>query len=469
MKANFIIIFLVSCIFPCNATIHQVGSNKPYTNPHELYTAGVVQDSDTIEIDAETYTGTDCLAVWYANNLLIKGVGGRPHLIADGQYIQGKGIWVLAGNGITVENIEFSGATVPDKNGAGIRLDGVGMTVRHCYFHDNENGILTSNPNTGDIIIEFSEFDHNGYGDGYSHNLYIGHVNKLIFRFNYSHHASIGHNLKSRANENYILYNRIMDEASGESSRLIDLPNGGFSIIMGNLLMQGNNAQNNNLFGYGQEGLTNSLSEFYFINNTMVNKRTASCIFVDIEAGTSVANITNNVFAGTGTVVNGTETAMSNNIIDPQIAKLFFADEVNYDYHLLSNSPAVDAGTFVGPVNGYSLTPDSAYKHSTDFSLRIVYNIIDAGAYEYNPVTSVSQPCSEKLSFYPNPFREKIIIENKILDVRDISIFNLTGQDLSHMISVHKCDNRTIIDTSELSEGLYLIKVGEQGKIIFKM
>ena len=38
------------------------------------------------------------------------------------------------------------------------------------------------------------------------HNLYIGHVNKLTFRFNYSHHAYIGHNLKSRADANYILY-----------------------------------------------------------------------------------------------------------------------------------------------------------------------------------------------------------------------------------------------------------------------
>ncbi|MCC6723031.1 MAG: right-handed parallel beta-helix repeat-containing protein, partial [Saprospiraceae bacterium] len=161
------------------------------------------------------------MAVWQANNLVIRGVGGRPHLEAGGQYIWGKGIWVLAGNGITVENIEFSGATVPDQNGAGIRLDGTGMTVRHCYFHHNQNGILTSNPYAGEILIEYTEFADSGYGDGYTHNVYIGHVDKLIFRYNYSHHAIVGHNLKSRAKENHILYNRIMDEVDGQSSRLI--------------------------------------------------------------------------------------------------------------------------------------------------------------------------------------------------------------------------------------------------------
>ena len=89
--------------------------------------------------------------------LIDKRKGRHPKLDADGQYILGKGIWVLAGNNITVESIEFFGATVPDHNGAGIRLDGVGMNVQRCFFHDNENGILTSNPYAGEIIIEHSE------------------------------------------------------------------------------------------------------------------------------------------------------------------------------------------------------------------------------------------------------------------------------------------------------------------------
>ena len=61
---------------------------------------------------------------------------------ADGAAAEGKAIWVIKGNNTRVANIEFSGAKVRDKNGAGIRQEGINLTVMGCYFHDNENGIL---------------------------------------------------------------------------------------------------------------------------------------------------------------------------------------------------------------------------------------------------------------------------------------------------------------------------------------
>jgi hypothetical protein len=98
-----------------------------------------------------------------------------------------------------VEWIEFSECQVPDENGAGIRQEGNDLTVRHCYFHHNQNGILAGTVNPSTIRIEHSEFGYNGFGDGYTHNLYINNIDSLIFRFNYSHHAIVGHELKSRA------------------------------------------------------------------------------------------------------------------------------------------------------------------------------------------------------------------------------------------------------------------------------
>ena len=56
----------------------------------------------------------------------------------------GKAIWVIAGDDVTVENITFSGARVPDQNGAGIRAEGKNLTVRSSRFYDNENGILAA-------------------------------------------------------------------------------------------------------------------------------------------------------------------------------------------------------------------------------------------------------------------------------------------------------------------------------------
>ena len=454
MKTNFVLLIL-SLSFSCFATTYQVGSTRLYQSPNALYLSNVLQDGDTIEIDAETYTGTPALAVWQQNNLLIKGVGGLPKLDADGQYILGKGIWVLAGNDITVENMEFFGATVPDNNGAGIRLDGVGMNVLRCFFHDNENGILTSNPYTGEIIIEYSEFANNGYGDGFSHNLYIGHVEKLIFRFNYSHHTKIGHNLKSRANENIILYNRIMDEESGNSSRLIDIPNGGFTIVMGNLFMQGNNAPNNNMIGYGKEGLSNtSSSEFYFINNTLVNKRTASCLFLDINEGAVIAKVSNNIFTGSGDVYNGTIAELNNNLIEPDIANLNFTDEPNYEYRLDSNSPAIDFGADIPPANGYSLTPDFSYIHPTNFETRTTSNnLIDAGAYEYEVMVSIFESQNVNLLVYPNPVSAVLNIDFEGAQIKNIQIIDSFGG------LVLTNANSNSLNLSNLSSGLYFLKI----------
>lgn len=447
-------------------SIYQIGSTKAYVSPNALYLADVVQDGDTIQIDAETFMGQASLAVWRKNDLLIKGVGGRPSLIVNGENIMGKGIWVLGGNNIIVENIEFSGATVPDNNGAGIRLDGIGMTVRHCYFHDNENGILTSNLNNGDLLIEFSEFENNGYGDGFTHNLYIGRVNSLTFRFNYSHHADIGHNLKSRAKENYIMYNRIMDEQIGNSSRLIDLPNGGIAIIMGNLLMQGENAVNNNLLGYGLEGLTNGLPhQIHVINNTFVNKRAASCIFISITNGTSVANISNNIFAGKGQVVNGSTTTKNTNYVDATISNLAFADEINYNYQLTSLSPAIDYGTIQNPVNGHSLTPDSTYKHPTNYETRnLSNNMIDAGAYEFDQMISVTDLELKPLSVYPNPTNGVLTVETRANHIRELAIQDFLG------CTVLSKSNSNKIDLSSVNPGIYYIQIiTTDGKEIIKL
>jgi len=83
----------------------------------------------------------------------------------------GKGIWVISGNDTVVENIEFSGAAVPDANGAGIRFEGVNLTVRNCYFHHNQNGILTNNQQVGELLVEYTEFGFNGDGSGQTHNI----------------------------------------------------------------------------------------------------------------------------------------------------------------------------------------------------------------------------------------------------------------------------------------------------------
>lgn len=462
MRLIYTIFFILINVMNSYSTVYRVGENRTYKTPNALYLANVLQDGDIVEIDFGTYSGRDALAIWNKNNIIVRGVGGRPRMVAAGENIQGKSIWITTGNNITVDNIEFSGCRVPDRNGAGIRVESLNLTIKNCYFYDNEMGILTYNNADSNLTVESSEFNDNGRVEngGFAHNVYVGRINKLIFKYNYTHHCKIGHNLKSRAKENIILYNRIMDEESGNSSRLIDLPDGGFTIIMGNLLMQGANAPNYNLVGYCVEGCVHPNKELYVINNTFVNKR-GSGLFFDIRSGTAL--IQNNILAGNANLSSGNATiTFKSNLRETNIDNIRFIDESNYNYGLESNSPAINIGDNVDSVNGYSLTPTESYKHPLQFSTRTNTGVIDVGAYEFDSSLSVDDDSIKEIKVvtYPNPVTKYLTIKNTN-DVNNVKIFDLTGKTIKE---IDVSSNQ--IDVSSLNYGIFLFSFYNDSKLM---
>jgi hypothetical protein len=437
--------------------IIQVGPEREYTVPSQA--ADVATDGDTVEIDAGEYIGD--VAAWYQSNLVIMGVGGRAHLRADGNYRMGKGTWVMVGNNNTVENIEFSEASVPDENGAGIRLDGGGLTIRNCYFHDNENGILGGDGG-GHVLIEYSEFSNNGFGDGYTHNIYISGADNFTLRFSYSHHAKIGHNVKTRAPVNYICYNRIMDENTGTSSYAIDVPDGGLTYIIGNLLQQGPDTDNSGaIVTYGAESLSNPSNHLYIINNTFVNDFPSGGTHIYTRSGTT-AKIQNNIFARGGDILDGPGLLSQNwEVNDPN-----FVDIDNYDYHLTGKSiGAIDQGDDPGTGDNFNLTAVWQYVHPADRENRIITNQIDIGAYEYIPPTNIGNAKNKLLNKFslkqnfPNPFNPLtyIVFELPSSQVVKIDIFNVRGQKVKRLVNqefpigIHTID----FDAAELKSGIY--------------
>lgn len=434
------LLFFIALIWSLQvyATVWPVGPLHTYTMPSQVST--LVQNGDTVDIDAGTYPSDVCR--WQADNLLLRGVGGFAYLESNGLSWGDKAIWVIQGNNNRVEWIEFSECTSTSHNGAGIRYEGLNLTVSHCYFHNNEDGILGGAFHPCTVVIEFSEFAYNGYGDGFTHNLYIGNIDTLIFRYNYSHHTYVGHELKSRAYVNYILYNRLSNEATGTASREIDLPNGGLAIIMGNIIQQGVNGQNSNLVGYGLEGLTNpSPHNLYLVNTTMVNERSVGN-FVNVAAGTNLYKSYNNIFAGAGSFLSGTPTTLdtAGNKTYSAISSAGFANSATYDYHLLATSTAIDAGTNAGTAsNGFSLTPVSEYVHPANYTARNIAGNIDAGAYEYNPSTGTfSAESTESVRIFIYDKSLQIISLEKISSLR---IFDLEGRIVSdkNNLSAFKC------------------------------
>jgi hypothetical protein len=359
-------------------TVLHVGPGEQYALPSQA--AAAAQNGDDIQIDAGTY-GNDT-AVWSANNLTIEGVGGRAVLDDTGYAIPNrKGIFVLFGANTTVKNITFQGAhdaAGADRNWAGIRAQGSSLTVLDCGFLHNDDGILGGDGAASDVTVRRSEFGFNGWGDGFSHNLYIGHARSFTLTDSYTHDSVVGHLVKSRAATNTIAYDRILDN-QGTGSYEVDLPNGGASYLVGNAIEQGPNSQNSTVITYAEEGATNPVQELYVINDTVVNDRSGGT-FVHVAGTPTDARLENNIFAGPGTALSGTVTQNDHNLA---ATTAIFVNPAASDYHLNAGVPAIDAGVDPGTVNGVDLTPREEPTAPLVSTPRPVVGPLDLGAFEY--------------------------------------------------------------------------------------
>lgn len=275
-----------------------MGPGKTYATIRAAAAAAV--SGDVVVISAGDYLGD--VASWPQNQLTICSAGGRVRLFANGVNEAGKGIWVIDGSNVVIDGIEFHDAKVPDQNGAGIRAEGNGLTIYNCKFFDNENGIL--GPDGGDLTLENCEFGRNGFGDGFSHNVYVGPANKVTVRNCFFHEAKIGHNFKSRAKETRIENSYFMDGPTGTSSYLIDVPDGGLVYLRGNLFQKGPNADNTTSVHFGQEYLYHGwpVNTLTMIHNTFVSTRSGGTFVTGDNRLTAVTS-TANLFATTsGTV-----------------------------------------------------------------------------------------------------------------------------------------------------------------------
>ena len=353
-----------------------VGPGKTFSTPCRALT--VAADGDTVEIDATTYNGDVC--VIRASNLTIRGVNGRPKINANGQNAVGKGTWVLYGANTTIDNVELYGAAVPDQNGAALRLDAPNLTLRNSFIHHNENGILTDSNPQSNVVIENTEFADNGRGTGYTHNVYIGNINSLVFRGSYSHDANVGHNLKSRARTNTIVYSRF-SASYNQPSYEIDLPNAGTSYIIGNVLQQPSANQAATMIGYGWEGATNPGRDLYVVNNTFLNEDSVRGTFVSVADGVGTPVLMqNNIFSGTGSPSNQGNAIDRNNYRSLSPA---FLNRGAFDLHPAGGTPMINAGAAPGgAASGVSLTPTAQYRFPVGTESRPSNGIIDIGAYE---------------------------------------------------------------------------------------
>lgn len=322
--------------------------------------AGAARDGMLIEVEAGDYVAD--VAVWPQSDLTLKAVGGgRVRLLANGASAQGKGIFVTTGERIRIEGFDFIGATVPDRNGAGIRLERGSLSLRDCTFMGNENGLLSSNDPAVRLEIEDCEFGPIlARAEGRNHNLYVGAIAFLKVTGSYFHQGQLGHLLKSRAAVNHIFYNRLSDEIGGRASYELEFPNGGLALVVGNVIQQSSTTENPHMISFGAEGYPAGRQQgLHLVNNTLIDLRPSGGSYLRVAPGPVQVRLINNVLAGNRHFASNAYWEQRNNhVVD--LDEFVLAARGNYGLRPGSGL----RGKFVDPgeVEGVSLTPTRQFR-----------------------------------------------------------------------------------------------------------
>lgn len=150
---------------------------------------------------------------------------------------------------LRVEHVTFRGARDPDQNGAGIRHEGLDLTVIDCVFEDDEDGILAAGSEFSRIRIERSKFLRNGAGDGYSHAIYVSSGESLDVVESTFVGTKIGHHVKSLAARTTVT-SSTFDDTGGSTSYALDASRGGKVTFANNSVVKSADADNEAIVNY---------------------------------------------------------------------------------------------------------------------------------------------------------------------------------------------------------------------------
>jgi hypothetical protein len=291
----------------------EVGPARELTGPEEA--AKVAVDGDRVVLDPGVYR--EC-AIWTASRLTIEARTAPDSMkltVMNQTYVTGapcgdRGLFVFTGNDITVRGLIFAHARDTWHTGAGILMEGANLTVENSVFLDDENGILAGGPLNSVILIRHDLFQGDGSCQGpCAHALYAGariarlEVVDCVFL-----NTHVGHAIKSRARATLVRDSRIEDGGDGNSSYLIELPDGGDAAIVNNVLQKGLKTDNKEVaISVGTEDNINPTRSLVIRGNRFTNDLPQPVAFVRNLTQTP-ARLTGNTFTGRVVPLNGPGT-----------------------------------------------------------------------------------------------------------------------------------------------------------------
>ncbi|MFZ4537946.1 hypothetical protein [Propionivibrio sp.] len=335
-----------------------VGSQEKITTISEA--AKRARDGEIIEIRPGDYRGQP--AVWTQDNLVIRGAGTRPVMIADGKSAEGKAIWVVRGGKVRIENIEFRGSRVPSGNGAGIRFEGGHLVVHRCAFFDNEMGMLTANSPEMTLEVSDSVFGSAPRHEGQLHHLlYVGAIGRFVLSGSRFEQGYLGHLVKSRARENDVRYNLLVDGEEGRASYELEFPNGGIAYVIGNVIGQSAGTDNPVLVSYGAEGPRWPDNALFLAHNTLLNDFHAGTflkVWTEKFPGSIETWVINNLTVGYGDLFAPAQGRFEGNQLAQRRDLLYLG---GLALRLNSGSPLRGSVRIPGQARGVDLLPTAEF------------------------------------------------------------------------------------------------------------
>jgi hypothetical protein len=194
----------------------------------------------------------------------------RGTAVFQGEMCEDKATLVLRGRASHVDGLTFQGASVPDGNGAGIRMEKGNLTVSWTAFRDGQCGILSANDQQSSIEIDRSTFSGLGKhpdGNG-AHALYIGEYRSLKISRSRFERGTGGHYVKTRAPRIEVTDSSFDDSAGRTTNYMIDVSVGATGLIARNTFVNGAGKENySTMIAVNPEGETNPSAGLVVENN----------------------------------------------------------------------------------------------------------------------------------------------------------------------------------------------------------
>lgn len=405
--------------------------SEPYTEKWVIAVQGTEQQPFTVKgvanesgalpvIDGNGATTRSSLNFWNEPRGVIKIGGANTPPVETPSWIVVENLEIRSGR-TPYQFTGRDGLTAYSANAASMYVEsGENVTIRNCILHNSGNGLFVSAASRNILIEGCWIYDNGIEGSIYHHNTYTAALG-IVYQYNYLgplRASCLGNNLKDRSAGLVVRYNwidsgnRQLDLVDAEDSlELVNDPSYRQTMVYGNILIEPEGTDNSQIVHYGGDSGDTDIyrkGTLYFYNNTVVSTREGNTTLLRLSTNDETCDCRNNIVWTTAAgyhlaLLNaaGVLHLQNNWLKSGWVAShsgltgtIFndggnlsgdspgFVDAGQQDYHLLRQSPCLNAGV-VPPAAALAL--NRQYVKHRRSQARPQDGRLDLGAFEFSP------------------------------------------------------------------------------------